>query len=349
MATQNFCSFHGSIMLESQMAIPTQLQQDVTASNILQCDFPCPGVPAESEIHYQMSYRNEDGFQFLAGAMAHANAKLIVKYNQNGEPYFTLLPRMLRSQPGNPEDDDYLDRLPPIFNPYITTAGPVVAIPHSSDECRIFTVKIHTYHPQPSGEKFLDFDLHCALPGNKRWEKTPLPKIGRGAFVEGHLIGLFRHDGRLSPIIKRVGVLFSERRTIVRGSNEPATRRSSFDSFVSFVLSEMAPSFANNSAAKTSDVPGWRNRGQRLSPNGRKWRGIHPPQPRQPPGPNPARPRQRKMRPLKPPPLYRMLYLSAPFPKRRRIPLRLRMTPVSFRLPKVIPFMIPTDQSNRNA
>lgn len=201
MATQNFCSFHGSIMLESQMAIPTQLQQDVTASNILQCDFPCPGVPAESEIHYQMSYRNEDGFQFLAGAMAHANAKLIVKYNQNGEPYFTLLPRMLRSQPGNPEDDDYLDRLPPIFNPYITTAGPVVAIPHSSDECRIFTVKIHTYHPQPSGEKFLDFDLHCALPGNKRWEKTPLPKIGRGAFVEGHLIGLFRHDGRLSPII----------------------------------------------------------------------------------------------------------------------------------------------------
>lgn len=70
MATQNFCSFHGSIMLESQMAIPTQLQQDVTASNILQCDFPCPGVPAESEIHYQMSYRNEDGFQFLAGAMA---------------------------------------------------------------------------------------------------------------------------------------------------------------------------------------------------------------------------------------------------------------------------------------
>ncbi|KAL1993369.1 hypothetical protein VTN49DRAFT_3318 [Thermomyces lanuginosus] len=85
MATQNFCSFHGSIMLESQMAIPTQLQQDVTASNILQCDFPCPGVPAESEIHYQMSYRNEDGFQFLAGAMAHANAKLIVKYNQNAE------------------------------------------------------------------------------------------------------------------------------------------------------------------------------------------------------------------------------------------------------------------------
>lgn len=49
-------------------------------------------------------------------------------------------------------------------------------------------------------EKFVD--LHRALPGNINGGKTPrYPENWEGTLVEGGLVGLFRHDGRQSPII----------------------------------------------------------------------------------------------------------------------------------------------------
>ncbi|KAL1975155.1 hypothetical protein VTN31DRAFT_3547 [Thermomyces dupontii] len=132
---------------------------------------------------------------------------------------------MLRPQPGNPQEDDmttltvapqcsiHSSQSPAPWWPYHTNST-------SAGFSRSASAHIIHYHRARNLSSLNSIALY---PANKRWVNTPIPRVERGAFVEGHLIGLHGYNGRRSPIINVSEFAFLNGGT----SDAPATPASS--------------------------------------------------------------------------------------------------------------------------
>ena len=97
-----------SVMMEP----PDQTQphaRTTIGSTDLSCDFKCPGVPTESEIDFRVKYRASMHPAFPAGTFVESSGRLIVLYDDNGNPNPIIAATLLRPHPGDVEAADYED------------------------------------------------------------------------------------------------------------------------------------------------------------------------------------------------------------------------------------------------
>ncbi|OJD21644.1 hypothetical protein ACJ73_07015 [Blastomyces percursus] len=178
------------------------------------CDLSVPRIIQADDTRVAVQYRNSEHTAFPANAFAEGSGQLFVDYCEDGNCNLSFLADMVRVQPGDPEAEEYMANSIGMTNPRVCVVGFVKGTPLESNEARIFTLHVNAY--RTSG--YTEFDLHCILPGNQRWAKTPLPRKGRPCYIIGQIVGFYEHDSRKSPLVNITQLSFL---SSIAGDNGP--------------------------------------------------------------------------------------------------------------------------------
>lgn len=79
--------------------------------------------------------------------------------------------------------------------------GRSLRFPLEAEECHVFTARLHVYHRLANGQTFVDYDLHCCLPGQFTMEEHSIAQHRRRRVRRRSHHGPYEATGRRSPIV----------------------------------------------------------------------------------------------------------------------------------------------------
>jgi hypothetical protein len=142
--------------------------------------------------------------------------------------YFPIF-RMVRSLlcvrfPGNPDDDDYMNRLPPPQPAALQAIGLCTRtlVPSNPDENRLRSFELRTtvYDRSSTDNHTTSFCVRCYLPAGPRFAATPVPERNALMSVAGEIIGVHEESGVIAILLHEL-IFLSARGQKRSGATDP--------------------------------------------------------------------------------------------------------------------------------